>query len=106
MNKAHVESNDLFGFESPEVEPLPPGTGKKYDRHGQIRGKHYVEPRGYAGTPGKGKEGETCKSRAHYSRVAGGAKCYPKCFLMKAHWTHGRGSGILARPPGCPVVWL
>lgn len=67
----------------------------------KVRGKHYVEPRGYAHTPGTGPQGETCKSCRHYTRVCGGNRAFPKCGLMENRWTHGRGSDILAASPAC-----
>jgi hypothetical protein len=79
----------------------------------EIKGPAYTTPqpeprrkptvrKGYAGIPGRGPEGETCKSCNH-SRLCnvGGAKQFYKCVLMKAHWTGGYGSDILARSPAC-----
>lgn len=64
------------------------------------RGKHYVEPRGYAGMPGAGPEGEKCKTCRHltYNQCA---KAYPKCGLMMRVWTGGRGTDILVNSPAC-----
>lgn len=64
------------------------------------RGKHYVEPRGYAAAPGTGPEGETCGSCKHHA-IRRFAKDYHKCALMEAKWTGGRGSDILVRAPAC-----
>lgn len=64
------------------------------------RGKHYIEPRGYAGTPGSGPEGETCGSCRHRkNRVF--AKAYPKCALTRAAWTRSRRTDILVSSPAC-----
>lgn len=54
---------------------------------------------GYASPPGSGPAGETCRSCAHYCRVQGGVKTYPKCGLVK--WSHGPGTDIKARAPAC-----
>jgi hypothetical protein len=50
------------------------------------RGKHYIQPRGYAAPPGTGPKGETCGSCAHYVRKQM-ARAYPKCLLRRATWT-------------------
>ena len=70
--------------------------GKPYQR----RGKHYVEPRGYAAKPGSGPVGETCGSCIHHG-VKRMSKSYHKCELAAAIWTGGRGSDILVRSPAC-----
>lgn len=57
--------------------------------------------RGYAAPPGTGPAGETCRVCLHYRSVNGGSKTFPKCDLMKAVWTHGPGTDILARAPAC-----
>lgn len=63
------------------------------------RGKHYVEPRGYAAPPGTGPAGETCgtcKWSASYVRYA---KCrHP---LRKFKNTHGKATDIRMRSPAC-----
>lgn len=64
------------------------------------RGKHYVEPRGYAAPPGTGPAGETCGSCRHYV-VKRMAKTYPKCELARHGWTGGRKSDILVRAAAC-----
>ncbi len=66
-----------------------------------VRGKHYVEPKGYIAPPGTGPDGETCGSCDHYTRVQGGARAHPKCGLNEARWTHGRASDILKSAPAC-----
>lgn len=61
------------------------------------RGKHYVEPRGYAYFPGTGPKGETCgscKSAIKFSR-------WWKCERSRTTWTGGRGTDILVRAPAC-----
>lgn len=65
------------------------------------RGKHYVEPRGYAAPPGTGPEGENCRGCEHYTHQGGVAGNYPKCAKNRARWTGGRGSDILASAPAC-----
>ena len=64
------------------------------------RGKHYVESRGYHGTPGEGPKGETCKTCKHIYRNRQ-AKTYLKCTLAKAKWTGGGASDIRAGSPAC-----
>lgn len=64
------------------------------------RGKHYVQPRGYAAPPGTGPKGETCGSCAHHCALRY-AKNYHKCGLNRARWTGGRGTDILVRSPAC-----
>lgn len=64
------------------------------------RGKHYVEPRGYAYTPSTGPDGETCGScKYHVERRF--AKVYHKCALRRATWTRGRATDILVHAPAC-----
>lgn len=93
---------DLLGMEVGE-----PGEADKLPRAPLVltppgpRGKHYVEPRGYAGMPGTGPAGQTCHDCAHYRTVAGGSRTFPKCALNRAKWTGGRASDILARAPAC-----
>ena len=84
---------DLFG-QVPSDRPVGPKCGPQ-------GGKHYTQPRGYAGMPGTGPEGKFCRDCAHYVRRQGGSRCHPKCLLMKPRWTAGRGSDILARSPAC-----
>lgn len=61
------------------------------------RGKHYVQPRGYAAPVGTGPRGETCGSCKHASRY----RRFIKCDSNRARHTHGRGSDILARSAAC-----
>ncbi len=61
------------------------------------RGKHYVQPRGYAHLPGTGPKGETCGLCVHAVRFGR----FMKCEKARAKWTHGRGSDVLARAPAC-----
>lgn len=61
------------------------------------RGKHYIEPRGYAHFPGTGPEGETCGSCKHIQRY----RRWAKCALARAVHTCGRGSDILVRAAAC-----
>lgn len=65
------------------------------------RGKHYVEPRGYADRPGTGPEGETCKSCRHSYHGGTGNKRFPKCELTRACHTSTRRTDILMRAPAC-----
>ena len=59
-----------------------------------------VKKRGHMGQPGKGPEGETCKSCAHYTRRHF-AKVYRKCGLTEKTWTNGPGTDIRAGDPAC-----
>lgn len=52
---------------------------------------------GYAGLPGKGPKGETCRSCANLARF----RKWSKCWLMKSFWTGGRGTDVLLRSPAC-----
>jgi len=55
---------------------------------------------GYAAVPGTGPAGETCGSCDHLVRKQM-SRAYLKCGLMKAHWTGGSGSDVLARAAAC-----
>lgn len=96
---------DLFGMEtedSGEWMWVPTRAPLVLAPSPRVRGKHYVEPRGYAAPPGTGPEGKTCRDCAHYARnYTGSGKSFPKCNLARAKWTGGRGSDILARAPAC-----
>ena len=65
------------------------------------RGKHYVEPRGYADKPGTGPKGETCGSCRHLCRAGTGGKRFPKCVLTEAAWTSTRRTDVLVRAAAC-----
>ena len=65
-----------------------------------VRGKHYVQPRGYVSMPGTGPAGETCKTCQHIVRMVR-ARAYLKCDLNRARWTHGGASDIRANSPAC-----
>ena len=65
------------------------------------RGKHYVEPRGYAARPGTGPAGESCGSCQHMTHAGGTAGSYPKCALTRAKWTRTRRTDILAKAAAC-----
>lgn len=61
------------------------------------RGKHYIQPRGYAYQPGTGPEGATCgkcKSACRFGR-------FLKCERARAIWGHTRRTDILASAPAC-----
>ena len=59
-----------------------------------------IVKRGYAGIPGTGPAGETCKGCAHKRSFGGAssghAKHFIKCELRRATWTNGEGTDILA----------
>jgi hypothetical protein len=62
-----------------------------------VRGKHYVQQRGYAAPPGTGPVGETCGKCKH---IVVWAK-FRKCGLTRAKWTSGPKTDILSRSPAC-----
>lgn len=66
-----------------------------------LKAKAKPQKRGYAAPPGTGPVGETCRSCISYRSVNGGSKSFTKCELMRAAWTHGYGTDILARAPAC-----
>ena len=55
----------------------------------------------YAGIPGTGPDGETCRSCAHKAYSGGCSGAYIKCGLMRAQWTRGCGTDIKAGTPAC-----
>ena len=61
------------------------------------RGKHYVQPRGYAYMPGTGPAGETCGTCKHIHRY----RRWAKCGAYRGLVTHGRGTDILVRAKAC-----
>ena len=81
-------ATDLFG-QSFDPRNLPGGGAHKGTR-----------PGGYAAPPGSGPEGQTCSTCAHYA-VVKRSGTYRKCGLLRAVWTHGPGTDILARSPAC-----
>lgn len=87
---------DLFGDDIPPdvVEPVANPTKKR----------RKTTPKGYAAPPGGGPKGETCKTCEHYCRVGGHSKAYRKCGLVRARWTNGPGTDILAKSPAC-AMW-
>lgn len=70
--------------------------------HVPVRGKHYVQPRGYAARPGTGPTNETCGSCQHLYRYVR-AKTYLKCSLAQFKWTASRSSDVLAKAPACKM---
>jgi hypothetical protein len=63
------------------------------------RGKHYIEPRGYAYHPGTGPQGETCGSCRFDERYRRWHKCGHEAARHKQ--TGGRGSDILVSAAAC-----
>jgi hypothetical protein len=94
---------DLFGFDASENdEALPvPSRPPLVLQPAKVRGKHYIEPRGYAAPPGAGPAGKTCRDCANFTHGGTGRRSFPKCGLNQARWTSGRGSDILASAPAC-----
>jgi hypothetical protein len=82
------ENFDLFGPAPKQVLPQKRGFGSTHKR-------------GYAALPGSGPNGKTCRDCAHYRRVQGGARKFPKCGLMERYWTSGAGTDIRAGAPAC-----
>ena len=66
--------NDLFG--QPIVEPLPLANGVPHKRKP-------TQPKGYAGIPGTGPAGETCKTCKYIVRRGGSSRIYLKCGLNR-----------------------
>jgi hypothetical protein len=64
------------------------------------RGKHYVQPRGYADRPGTGPAGEACGTCRHAHRFKQ-SKSWIKCELNRGKWSGGRATDILAGSPAC-----
>lgn len=79
---------DLFGNEIAAEEAFgPPGP------------KHKVS--GYAATPGSGPEGSTCGNCQHAARIDYHNKRFIKCGVIAHRWTHGPGTDIRLKTPGC-----
>ncbi|SFL17524.1 hypothetical protein SAMN04488125_11051 [Methylorubrum salsuginis] len=72
---------------------LTPTERRRMQRRG-------TQAKGYAAQPGTGPAGETCGSCDHLVRKVM-AKVYRKCGLMRAHWTGGTGTDVLATSPAC-----
>lgn len=99
-----TRGDEPFALDGLPAEPVPrPKREPLVLTPATPRGKHYVEPRGYAAPPGTGPEGKTCRDCAHYAHREGVAGSYPKCGLNRKKWTGGRGSDILARAPACKL---
>lgn len=61
-----------------------------------------TQPKGYAGLPGSGPDGMTCRQCDHYIiRYTASGYTHPKCGLMRHAWTNGRGSDIKVSSPAC-----
>ena len=83
---------DMFGH---RVNPIGAMTDAERKR---MQRRAAAVPRGYAGTPGNGPEGEKCKTCSHFRRKRM-AKTYFKCELNKPNWTGGPKSDIRATSP-------
>lgn len=80
---------DLFGNEIAATEAFGPTLPK-----------HRVS--GYAATPGTGPEGSTCGNCKHLCRAkTRSRKVFLKCGVIRHRWTHGPGTDIRAKSPGC-----
>lgn len=53
----------------------------------------------YAGTPGRGPAGKTCRTCAWKTYGAAHKSKHPKC--GKANWTHGDATTIRTSTPAC-----
>jgi len=62
-----------------------------------VRGKHYIQPMGYAHFPGTGPVGETCRTCQHCISF----RRWNKCDKSRWKWTGSRKTDILARAPAC-----
>ena len=76
---------DLFGPVPPENQPRTTRAGKN----------------AYPALPGTGPAGMKCRDCEHSIYKPGVAGSYPKCNLMRARWTGGRGTDIRMRSPAC-----
>lgn len=85
-----IEQPSLFGK---ELISYRTASGKVVET--VKRGKHYIEPRGYADKPGTGPKGETCGSCKHRTGR------FPKCLLIEGSWTRTRRTDILVRAAAC-----
>jgi len=95
MGEAHLK--DLLGKDIPDKEfALTPTERKKLHRKS-------TQPKGHAGTPGRGPAGETCGTCAAYTLRNGGARNYRKCFKNRGRWTGGPGSDIRKKDPACEL---
>jgi hypothetical protein len=56
---------------------------------------------GYAGSPGAGPAGETCKSCAFLRRTGSSARAYLKCGHQLGRVSHGAATDIRASAPAC-----
>lgn len=76
------------------------GANRMKDLFGEeVHEVHHIGA--YAGHPGAGPPGETCRTCAHYRSVGGGSRTYPKCNLIRHRWTGGPGTDIKAKTPAC-----
>ena len=57
-------------------------------------------PSGYVVPPGTGPKGEVCGTCRHCASYRQSNRWH-KCRLMRAHWTNGRKTDVLARSPAC-----
>lgn len=98
---------------TPAITPeLRERAGSLNPQHDLFRAEHALTPaerrrlkggpqaKGYAAQPGTGPAGETCGSCDHLVRKSL-AKVYRKCGLMRAHWTGGKATDVLASAPAC-----
>lgn len=84
---------DLFGNEITIEE------ARAIVRHGKKR-RSYGKPNGYAGQPGRGSQGEFCRTCAHaWCRETGSDKRFWKCDLIAP--TRGPGTDIRLKSPAC-----
>lgn len=99
----------MMGFVNLKGEPLDmkalmeAGYRQRYaERKAGVVARKPTVKNGYAGIPGTGPEGETCKTCKHKRSMSNtGTKHWIKCQLRRATWTGGEGTDILARSPAC-----
>lgn len=85
---------DMFGH---RINPQGAMTDAERRR---VKRRQYAIPRGYAGTPGQGPDGERCRTCRHFYRRSM-AKTYFKCHLNRLLWTGGPKTDIKATSPAC-----
>lgn len=81
-------------------KPLWEALAEKIRAEDGPKRKSNNRPNGYAGVPGTGPGGETCKTCEFCAAVDYHDKRYYKC-KKRLKWTHGLGTDILLKSPAC-----
>lgn len=59
------------------------------------------DPKGYAGTPGGGPPGETCKTCEHRVKLRANSKRFYKCGRNRHNWSRSITTDIVLKMPAC-----